>query len=109
MSKVRILFQPYNFIEGVKCPYCKQETLGVISVGIHDYPRFMFTCVAEACVTNHRSQIPNELQYLVKDALGYPPPHEEERQRAIAAGFVPAVYTHTKGTDDNEDITEASE
>ena len=66
---IDLVVEPDFFLEGVKCPFCHQTTLGVIPI---PNDLFYMRCVNKACLLNYKTPSPLELRQLARKALGLP-------------------------------------
>lgn len=75
-ADIKLIAEPDAFLQGIKCPYCKKETLGLLALQVGDGTKTMFQmqCLNINCVTNHMANSVSEMSVLVKRALGIPLP-----------------------------------
>ncbi len=71
-KSIRLAFTPDHIVDGVKCPYCKENTIGVLETPVSPtLNRYTMHCVNEECVTNMRAtttlDIDSRLQNMVED------------------------------------------
>ena len=75
-ANIQLIAEPDAFLQGIKCPYCKKESLGLLAlqVGNGDKTMYQMQCLNVNCVTNHMAASASEMSVLVKRALGIPLP-----------------------------------